>query len=732
MAEEQQEQTNTDNTPDTPLVDWINAPKVSDLSVNLTDARETSDTHTTALDKWRDNMHITGAAKLKKIPGSSSIQPKLIRKQAEWRYAPLTEPFLSTPDVFNVGATTAGDKNRAKQNQLVLNNQINTKMKKVAFFDKYIRSTVDSGTAIVKVGWHNETRDVTTQEPVYEYIPDLNPMTAERYMALAKLQQENPEGYADYSNPGLDKAISIFLQTGQLFIPNQTGTEEVTKEVEVANHPTWEVKNQRNVRIDPSCNGDLTKAKFIGESFKTSKSELNKQGDRYSNLDKINVEGTASPLANPDYVDGNEDSNFEFKDKPRKQFVVTEYWGEWDIDNSGIATPIVAAWVGDVIIRLEKNPFPFQRPPYILVNYMPKEDSLFGEPDGELLLDNQNVVGSVSRGMLDLLGKSANSQTGMRKDMLDATNKRKFRKGQDYEYNGGVDPRLGTFTHKYPEIPQSAYNMITMHHTEAESMSGVKAFANTGITGQGMGSTATSARTALDAASKREIGILRRLAEGIIEIGRMFISMNAEWLSEEETIRITADNFVNVRRDDLAGNFDLSLTISSAEEDNMKASELAFMLQTTGPNSDPGEVRIIRAEIARLRKMPALAKMIEDYRPEPDPMQVAEAQLNIELLKKQIVKEEALAMKHAAEAELAGARGYKETTQGALNEAKVGTEGAKTTQLHSDASKKNLDTIEQETGVTQERTRQLQDDKSQNNLIEKAVDSMNGSAAQTA
>jgi hypothetical protein len=82
----------------------------------------------------------------------------------------------------------------------------------------------------------------------------------------------------------------------------------------------------------------------------------------------------------------------------------------------------------------------------------------YGEPDGELLEDNQRVVGAITRGMLDTMGRSANGQTGIRKDMLDATNRRKFEKGLDYEFNPNVDPRRAcscTPTRRSPSPPSS-------------------------------------------------------------------------------------------------------------------------------------------------------------------------------------------------------------------------------------------------------------------------------------
>jgi hypothetical protein len=687
----------------TKLTDWTNEPTVNDLKKNIDDASVDQNEHLLKVEKWLANLQITGAARPVKTEGRSSVQPKLIRKQAEWRYSSLSEPFLSSPDIFNVAPRTAGDHNRAIQNALLLNYQFNTLINRVGFIDAYVRDVVDLGTVIAKVGWISEEELIEEEIPVYEFQPVADEMLLKQYMAWIELRASNQDLYAEIQNPGLDQALDIFIQQQQLVIPRQVGTKIVETYKETKNQPTVETCLPDNIIIDPSCNGDLDKAEFIGERFKSSLSALKKDG-RYKNLDKINVEA-ASPLTDPDHEEGPDNGNFNFDDKARKQFVVHSYWGNWDIADTGIAEPICAFWVGDTMIRLEKNPFPDKKPPFVKAVYMPIRKSSWGEPDGELLEDNQKIVGAVTRGMIDLLGKSANSQTGFKKGALDAVNKRKFARGDDYEFNITDDPRQAIHMHQYPEIPQSAYNLITLQQTEAESITGVKSY-HTGITGEALGQSVRNGRSALDAASKREIGILRRLAYGVVQIGRKIIAMNAEFLSDEEVIRVTNDKFIPIRRDDLQGTFDLDLSISTAEEDNKKAEELAFMLQTTGNGMDPGLQKIILSDIARLRKMPVIADRIEKFEPQPDPMQQMQMQLQIELLKAQIAKEQALAIKHSSEAELNGVQGIQTVTQAKLNEAKAGAEHAKAKNLGSEADLKDLTFLEQESGVHQAREKE--------------------------
>jgi hypothetical protein len=671
-----------------PLTQWKNEPKILDLKQDFRDAQPNHQAQIAKVNTWLDNLNVTGSAKIETPKGKSSIVPKLIRKQAEWRYSALTEPFLSTDDLFNVDPVTFEDKEGAIQNELVLNNQFNTKINKTKFIDEYVRAAVDEGTVITRVGWEYEEEEVEVEEPVFELVPIQDPSILQQHQQIHMMMQQDPEGFAQQVPPEIQEAHQLYMETGMQQV--QTGTQMVKQTRIIKNHPTVEVLDIRNVVIDPTCEGDLDKASFVVYSFETSLSQLKKDG-RYKNLDALLIDNS-SVLGDPDHTT-QDTSAFTFKDKPRKKFVAYEYWGYWDIDGDGIAEPIVATWVDNVLIRLEENPFPDKKPPFTLTQYLPVRKSIYGEPDGSLLEDNQKILGAVTRGMIDVMGRSANGQMAIRKDALDVTNKRKFDKGLDYEFNSNVDPRQAFYMHTYPEIPASAQYMVNLQNMEAESLTGVKSF-HTGISGAGLGSTATGVRGALDAASKRELGILRRLAEGVKQIGRKIIAMNADFLSEEEIIRITNEEFIPVRRDDLPGNYDLRLTISTAEADNQKAEELAFMLQTTAQSMGPAFSQLILSEIARLRKMPDLAKQIKEFQPQPDPMAQKRAELEVMLLEAQVRNEMA--------------KGAENEIDSQLKQAKAANEMAKAKATKSKADLDDLTFLEREGGLDQAKALELE------------------------
>lgn len=680
------------------LTEWQNEPTVADLKEDYTNCKSSHDKQEELIDDYLVKYK-ADPVRTKGSKAQSTVQPKLIRKQAEWRYSALSEPFLANQNIFQVSPVTYEDNYSAKQNELVLNHQFNTQINKVKFIDEYIRNAVDTGTSIVRVGWEEKEDRIDVPVPMYQPQP-IDPSNAEgisRFGRIKKMledtiyvsnvpdhwkqcilvanqeeQQREQEVFAQVQQQleimqqqgvppeQVQQVQQELLQQAQqqldamppiAYEPVQMGTQyqQISK---LINRPTLGVCHYKDVYIDPSCEGDLDKAEYVIYKFTSCKADLFADG-RYINVDQI-----------PDNTGRDFDDSYSykenFKDSARRKLTVYEYWGNWDINGDGTKVPIVATWVSDVMIRLEENPFPDHKPPFVIVPYLPVAREIYGEPDGALIADNQDIIGAITRGVIDLLGKSANSQTGMAMQFLDPVNKKAFNEGRDYEFNPNMAPQQAIFQHTFSEIPQTVMAFLQAQEMEAESLTGVKSY-NQGMTGDALGNTAQGVRSVLDSASKRELGILRRLADGLKKVAKKIIAMNALWLNDTEVIRITNQDFVEIHRDDLAGDFDLDLLISSAEQDNAKAESLAFMLQTLGNTVDQGMTQMILSEICRLRKMPELAERVRRFTPPPpDPIQQELQQKQLELLQAQIDKLHADAGKSQADTELSNAKAQSE------------------------------------------------------------------------
>lgn len=667
------------------LTDWAKEPSIQLLKGDLESAKPAHDAVMSQIREWNDLMEIKGKAKPPKVKGRSQVQPRLVRRQAEWRYAPLSEPFLSSSKLFKLTPVTFEDELAARQNELVLNYQFRTQLNKVKLVDDYVHSVVDDGTGIARIGWERKTVKIKTETPVFQLYPIESQEQADVLQQALQLQAENPREYDETMSEDIKEAVNYFNETGEATYAILTGVTEVEVEKALVNRPTVEMLNPNNVVIDPSCNGDLDKALYAVISFETCKADLMKNKDRYHNLDKIDWE-SSSPMTDPDH-ESKTPSDFQFKDSLRKKVVAYEYWGFYDINDDGSLEPIVATWIGSTLIRMEKNPFPDGKLPLVVVPYMPRKRELFGEADAELLGDNQAILGATMRGMIDLLGRSANGQRGYPKGMLDTLNRRRYDDGQDYEYNPMQgNPSQSIMEHKFPELPQSAIVMTQMQNQEAESLTGVKAFSG-GVTGSAYGDVAAGIRGALDAASKREMAILRRLAKGMADIGTKICAMNAVFLSEKEVVRITNEQYVEINREDLKGNFDIEVDINTAEIDNQKSQDLGFMVQTLGNTVDQTITLSLVAKIAELKRMPDLAHELRTWQPQPDPMEEQLKQLAIQ--KAQLENEEL--------------------------QSKIALNNAKAKEAASAGDLKDLDYLEQESGTKHARDMEKQKAQSQGN-----------------
>jgi hypothetical protein len=223
--------------------------------------------------------------------------------------------------------------------------------------------------------------------------------------------------------------------------------------------------------------------------------------------------------------------------------------------------------------------------------------------------------------------------------------------------------------------------------------------------------TATGARGALDATATRRLNLVRNIAENLMKpLFRKWMAYNSEFLDEEEIIRITNEEYVPVRRDDLSGKIDIEITISTAEDNSAKAQELSFLMQTLGNTMPFDMTKMIMSEFARLSRMPALEKQIKEYEPQPDPVQQQIQQLELQntMLQNEKIKAD-IADKYA--------RAGENEVDKMLKQAKAELEMAKTRKLHSDADKVDLDFLKDNEGYNDHMKDQEKEKERQHQLM---------------
>lgn len=639
------------------LTDWKNEPSIWDFRGDVEMTLNQRSFHHGRIQNWRDMYHCRG--KYSGFNGDydhdtkhSTVQPKLIAQQAEWRIAMLSEPFMSTDDMFDVNPSKKGSIASALQQTTVLNYQWRNQIDRVNLINRMVRILCIDGTAVLKVAWDTQEVEEDIEVPRYQAITQLPParqqVLIQQVQALIQGQQANPSLYEADTPESLKLMVEIYQASGQIAEVVKIGTE-MRREVRIIrNTPLVELCPAENFFVDPSCAGDIDKAQFIARTFATCRGWLEASSVNYQNLDKVSW-SSGNVHADPYYADST-DPSYDAEDETRHQCVATEYWGKWDIHGDGTLVPIVATWIGDTLIRLEENPFPDGKPPFVFISYTPEPYSVYGVPDAELTIDNQRIIGATTRGIVDMLAKNAAGQRGISKDALDSLNFDRFQRGEDYQFNPGVNMANAIYLHDFASVNPSALQMLQRQQMEAEALSGVRPFQGS-IDSPNPTSVMQSGLGALDAAAIREADIMKRIARGISMVGRKIISMNALFLEPDDVEKITGQPYVQPTVEDIRGSFDLSVNVQTQAQNAAKAKGLMFVLQTCGPNLDVSMQQFLLGQICRLQGLTAVAQSVENYQPQPNPQEAAMQQSKINLANAQAQKFGASAVKSQADAQ---------------------------------------------------------------------------------
>ncbi len=560
--------------------------------------------------------------------GKSQIVSRDIKKSAEWQRASLLDPFVSSKEMVRCDPVTWEDKPGAEQAEQLLNYQFCRVFPRYNFMSNSIKVLQREGTVVVRTSWE------TVEEEVEEIVPgEINLVDAQ----IAQMQ-------------------------GVPYMPPME-VQKVMKKV--VNKPNAEVIDNLDLWVDPTCVNSIENAQFVIHRFESNLSML-KQDGRYENLEAVDKWLSDGDDYDSLYPERDASNEFKFSDTPRKKVYVYEYWGNYDINEDGIAEPIVCTWVGETVIRLEENPYPDQKIPFVSCAFSANPFAITGSANADLISPQQKIKTAIQRAVIDNMAQSTNGQKGFRVGTLDLLNKKRFLNGKNFEYKG---EKQDFFEGTFNSIPSSVLDFFNMTTYDIEGLTGIKSFSNGGLGGASLGNTATGAQGVLDATARRELDIVRNISENLVKpLLRKWLDYSAEFMDEEEVIRITNDEFVQIKRDDLNSSVDIDISVSTAENDSAKAQEIAFMLQTIGPNEDPGIRKMLLSELFRLRQMPEMAKQIEEYQPQPDPIEARLRELEVAYREAEINDKNARAEENKVDMSLKSAKARNENTKADLND----------------------------------------------------------------
>ena len=632
---------------------------------SLKNDKQSADSHKATWDARREIWikESNGEPYGNEIKGKASVVSRDIRRAEVWQHATIIDPFVSNEEMIKASPVTAEDEPIARQSSILLNHFYSRNFDRYNFISEAFKIEQREGTVVARIGWEFEEREVNVRVPV------------------TKIQNiPTPQG----------------IQQIEQIVGYRTEPRMET----VINRPTAENRDNRTLWIDPTEKQNIENAQFVIEHFKSNLSKLKLDGI-YENLDRVES-FMDSTIEEDDYTyDDSEDDSFMFTDKARKEIDVYEYWGNFDINGDGIAEPIVCAWVGDVVIRLEENPYPDKKVPYISSAMDAEPFAIAGRPNADLLSVDQKISTSLLRSFMDTLDSSTNGQKGFREGTLDVANERKFNAGKNFKFQGD---NFDVWEGKYSDINPSAINFYQLNQERQAELTGVRPF----MGGANDYGSATAANMAMGAVAKRETDQSRNFANNfVLPMLRKWLAMISEFMEPEEVERITGEPYVPFDASDIGSKIDVRIEVNTAETDAARAADISFMLQTMAQSLPFDLTKILLAEQADLKKMPHLAKQIRAFTPKPDLMEQQMKMLEMQKIQVEIQERASRTQENSAD--------YK------LKEAKAINEQAKARITHADADIKDLDFVEKSTGADKKFEMEKEQQKIRGDLMKQAM-----------
>ena len=613
--------------------------------------------------------------------GKSKVTPKAIKKLHNYAYSGLSEGLLSDYNIVTTSPRGHTDQSESQAQQLLLNYQLNEEMDFDLVADKASRYFEDYGSFYLKLSWNYKERKKKNHKPTLKQLPEGVPPE--------QLQQLFEQG--------------LLTEDGMLIVD-----KEVTKVVK--DHPVISIKKYNQIILGPSTDGSNTinSLQFIADKYYSTIDALEATG-KYKDLDKVSDREMKSDydinaLPDADFALEFENimENGEIRPEDRKDIdrtkpiVVTDYWTYIVTKKGQTPVPVVVTFVAGVVIAREESPlgvevgYPYARGIYA----QSLEDDLYdGIPDTPDLEEEQKIIGAVTRGLIDIMGKAANAQTGMAQGMLDPQEERKRQLGQDYKFNPAIDPTRGIVQEKFPELPQSGLQMLGIMQNSMESSSGKKMFGE-GLNSNAYGDVAKGIQATVDATTSRTKASIRKFNKPFVEIMEKMAEVNRQFITDDKVIALSDSEFKTIRPNDLQSKVNIKIEVSTPELDNQIANDLAFLAQTLGESVPVVVKNMILSDIARLKKRPDLAKMLLDIpEPGPTPQELEMHQLQVQLLQAQIANEQAKGVENLADEN--------------LKNAKADTERAKSEVLYSTKDNQDLDFLQKRDGTDAHREKEL-------------------------
>jgi hypothetical protein len=442
--------------------------------------------------------------------------------------------------------------------------------------------------------------------------------------------------------------FKTFLVGGDSFI-KLTWVKRSKKTGEPVGRPNLTPTSPDSIRYDWTVKGGFMKSRVVTHEEDWTRSEVldmkGMDGVIQSQLDKVLLdEGQGmktSRLEDEQIVDKNYIGNqFHKADKNKSLFLRREHWTTYDMDGTGKLIPVMAVFINNCLVQVIKNPYDFQRPPFVNAECV-------RDPQGNPAAGWANILGDIQgfrTSILRMMSDNLNSQLNGIYE-VDQTNVDDI--GFQLLMNAPAGSRIGIPTRRpgsitpLPTNPLAPQAMTAWQLMEdaGENRGGFPRYAQ-GLNPSSLSQTATGVVETTQRAEMRLWELATRFGESTLKpLIRMIISLNQQMLEpqdievqfgidargqsvfdpdtgEEISLDAHPRDLIKVHKDDISGYFSVNLDIQVGSDKQNQINNMMQYAQYFGSiEAIPPEVtQVVAVETARLMGIPKVeAIMRRDY-----------------------------------------------------------------------------------------------------------------------
>ena len=542
---------------------------------------------------------------LKDRPGRSRIKSSDTMDAIEWMMPSFMKTFAGSNSCVSVSPVGTEDVTKAEKLQKLLNWQfMGRRVKGFRVLYEWIKSALIYGTSVVKVTWRDIYVTKGFDVPVASEAEIAAMLDSDDYIDVQGLPEDIPPGAVitdemmafAQSHPDMLVKIGYINAIPQQVQPVALEAMRVyrdvrgTRRIKSYSGPMVEVISPEDFWMDPKADA-IEEALFVIHRVWRTYGELRdmEREGIYKNVEKVKdwVDKSRSEFENAESAEryaaaGQVDpatnaSPNEDLQPARRKLEVFEWWGLLDLKGDGYQEPYLVVVCGDVILRMEKNPYGHGQAPFEVLRPMldPYKFSGVGMP--ELVGEFQALKTAILRQTLDNVSFQNNGMWLVNR-------------------NAGVDtsallnPRPGTIVKAnitqgavVPITPSSLQsmplNMLELIDSMLQKRTGVTSY-NQGLDANSLNKTATGITRIMDASAQRIELIARVMAEtGIKPLYQKLLMLNQQFIDQTIVIRVF-NRPVEISPDDLIGDFDVTVDVGGATgRDETRSQQMMLLLQ---------------------------------------------------------------------------------------------------------------------------------------------------------